>query len=408
MSLSCQMKIFIPPEGFFKPLQRVEGIIKYTIYEEIALKKIIISLKGNGCLSLKGKAKRMFRENYVHLDQIVQEDLRGFALPAGTYEDQFSFVLPKNIPSSILTLQTTTRHEVDCCIQYYIRIKFFRGYWKADKTFKKNIIVKAPLNPRLPMEPVTYRLVKQLGSVISAFSTAVKISATIENSVIRSGDSIKIVYTVENRSYTKLTRIYMKLIEVYSFKPNRPLIKSKNYFDVDNTITIYGFIDSGVTVTNSLTINVPQDKSSLENSALVTRQYYIKIIGELPLPHPNVVLKIPVQIGTDILSNEETQSIEVVNEARSTDQTSNTYYPPPPYWMAMGEIPPGEEDNESPAGEDSEIPGGEEDNEMSSGEDDSDISLSETDNDIVTVVEVNESPAVVENNESSAGVEDAG
>ncbi|XP_061719060.1 uncharacterized protein LOC133526443 [Cydia pomonella] len=331
MGVYCEINLFKPVDGVYTPGSTVSGKIKYCLDKETVFSKIIVSLKGHGWLVLDDDFQKSndqlctYRnsENYVDVENIIYDNVKGEPLPAGSYETEFNYQLPQNIPGSLKYMNKSPQYTVWCNIKYYVRIKFEKSELLSfNKHYKKKITVVSGVTPRLPTEPTVYgeqTSLFQLGSLFSSKKSIVNIKATVANSVLKPGGSVKIDYEVENSTNLTLKAVEIKLIQVDSFT-----VKGKKEArieeDVKETDIKYGAMQSGETKTFSDEITIPAGLASLDHSKIIARDYAVAITAVIPMPHRNLVLEIPIQ---------------VVDRLESSLEASGSA--PPSYWEAMGE-----------------------------------------------------------------------
>lgn len=311
MSINCQIKIYKTVGDVLRPGSILSGQLKYEIDEETVCNKITVSFKGNGHLIVKLKKRgsnlSTYRtnEDYTKIDYIIYRDETGAKLPAGSYETEFHFILPDDIPPSLRYTHNTANHFVHCNIEYYISIKFEKSGIINDITkFKRPVKVIPTVIPKLPTEPTQYS--QQTSNINRQFTrhpNLLKITATIMNSVIIPGDKIRIEYEVNNDTHVNVKSVVAKLIEVYTIK-GREGKEMKIAENVNNTMRVSGFIKMRETKTRTVEVPVPLKLGSLEYSNLVSREYFVNITLELPLKFEDMVLKIPVQIGDEVIGTE--------------------------------------------------------------------------------------------------------
>ncbi|CAH0702212.1 unnamed protein product [Spodoptera exigua] len=318
MSVSCE--IHLNKTGSYHGGEEVSGIIRYVLNEPMATESITVSLKGGGHLKVlrrhrKRNRRYSSREVYVDIDKIMQGHS---SLEAGQHELQFKFKLPEKIPPTFNYKKITTRHRVICNIKYYIHMKIYRpGLIHLTKHFGKEINVVSTLTPKLPMEPAMHEKRSKLFQLCPSNSKTVTMKANILNSVIPIGGRIEIQSEIENDTNIVIKNVEIKLIEVLKVKA-KGHNTLKFYDEITNCESKTDSIQSGSTQAISFNIDVPSDKTSLQHSAMVSKDYAVKITANLPFFHRNVVLKIPVQIG-DLVQKED------LNDGL------------PSYWEAMGE-----------------------------------------------------------------------
>lgn len=328
MGIHCEINLFKTSDGVYKPGSIVSGIIKYAVDEDTIFEKITVSLKGKGHVMIqdlrrtrRDKSPNTYRsdEDYVDMDNVVLNNDKGVPLSIGLYETGFNFKLPYEIPSSLMYHNRNASYRVRCQIFYYVRIKFERaGFMNFDKKFKKELTVISRIKPKLPKEPLIYGEQSKLFQLFKSKNSIVNIKANIGNSVIRPGGKVEIDYELFNDTNLVLSGVETKVIEVYTFKS-----KAEMTSDVENTESKTGPVKSDEKQIERVSIQVPSDKSTLQFARIASRDYFVCITADLPFPHRNVVLKIPLEIGEEIQMTESEQ-----NEPND---------PPPSYWEVMGE-----------------------------------------------------------------------
>ncbi|XP_047992099.1 arrestin domain-containing protein 5-like [Leguminivora glycinivorella] len=330
MGVYCEINLCKPVDGVYTPGSAVSGKIKYCLDKETVFSKIIVSLKGHGWLALDDNFEishdrlHSYRntEDYVDVENIIYENEKGEPLSAGSYETEFNYQLPENIPGSLKYLKNSPEYTVWCNIKYYVCIKFEKPELLSfNKRYKKKITVVSGVTPRLPTEQPVYgeqTSLFQLGSLFSSKKSIVNIKATMANSVVKPGDSVKVDYEVENNTNLTLKGVEIKLVEVDSFT-----VKGKKdpriVEDVKDTDIKYGAMQSGETKTFSDEITIPDGLASIDHSKMIARDYAVAITAVIPMPHHNLVLEIPVQVIDRLDASEASGSA------------------PPSYWEAMGE-----------------------------------------------------------------------
>ncbi|KAL0881177.1 hypothetical protein ABMA27_002289 [Loxostege sticticalis] len=329
MGVHCEINLFKPQDGAFTPGSTVSGIIKYAVDEETVFNKITLSLKGNGLLILSDERRRRrdnrihtYRnsEKYVDIENVLHHSDKSVPVPIGAYEFPFNFTLPQCIPPSLKYYTRNVSYVIRCNIKYYISIKFERpGLFKFAKKMKKEITVVSGIKPRLPMEPTIYGEQKKLFQLFTRKPSIVNIKANIESCVIAPGRTVQLNYEVFNQTNLNLKGVETKLVEIYTFT-TRGQRKIKMSQDVKDTDSKTGAITSGDSSNMDLSINLPSDIGSLEYSNLVSRDYFVHITAEIPFPHINATLKVPLQIG-----DMNDPNLENVDD------------PPPSYWEVMAE-----------------------------------------------------------------------
>ncbi|CAB3243369.1 unnamed protein product [Arctia plantaginis] len=332
MGIFCEISLFKPSDGVYKPGQTVSGVIKYNVDEPMEVDKVIMSLKGIGRIVLTsnpGKHESNFvsEESYVDIDTIIIDEHKEIAV--GLYQIKFNYNLPQILPSTLKFFKYFPGYKVKCSIKYYIRIKFEKpGLFVFNNHFRKTIQVKSEVAPRLSREPVIYGETKNLTHLFSFSDSIVNIKATILNSAVPVGGKFEVHYEVQNNSQVVIKSIIVKLVEAYTFKA-KGYHKVKYEEDIPGTETRTSSIECEDTLNNSIVVTAPSHIFSLSNAKIVARDFMIKIIAQLPLPHRNAVVSIPVQVGI-FEENVDLNSCQQMSECVTYDD------PPPSYWEAMG------------------------------------------------------------------------
>lgn len=335
MGIFCEISLFKPSGESYKPGQAVSGVIKYNVDEPLEVDRVVMSLKGNGRIVLtknpgKHQTNFILEESYVDIDTIIEDKPKEIAV--GLYQVRFNYNLPQILPSSLKFFKRFPGYRVRCSIKYYIRIKFEKpGLFAFNNHFRKAIHVKTEVAPRLLREPVIYGETKHLTHLFSFSDSIVNIKATILNSAVQIGGKFEVVYEVQNKSHVVIKSIIVKLVEAYIFKAKgHPKVKYEE--DIPGTETRTAPIECEDTLNNSIIVTAPEHIYSLSNAKIVSRDFMIKIIAHLPLPHRNAVVSIPVQVG---IFEDNVEQTPVGPQQMSEYATFDD--PPPSYWEAMGQ-----------------------------------------------------------------------
>ncbi|CAH0400818.1 unnamed protein product [Chilo suppressalis] len=336
MGIFCKIGV-VEDKNELTPGSVVSGAIKYAFDKDTVVKRIVISLKGRGHLcitnhsetgSSQSSSSDTMSELYVSIENVILNDISGEHLENGEYDTPFNFLLPENIPGSLKYEETGLSTDIECKIAYFIRIKFeVIGFLKFNKKFEKEINIAHVLKPRLSMEPVTYGARNQFFQPFKIKKSFVNVKACIKCSVLEPGGKVEIAYEVLNDSNKIVEAIETKLVTVYKFYYHHD---EKNYFkpepeEVKNTESKTSAIKSGETLESSFEIEIPFDLHCIGDNKLVSRDYAVAIIAHLPMPHINVRLEIPIQVG----------KTSVVHPVSNIDGSPVEYDSPPSYWEAM-------------------------------------------------------------------------
>lgn len=306
MSVRCQIKVYKTTDDVVRPGSILSGILKYDIEEETVCNKITVSFKGSGYLVAKRKKRennlRTHRkcEQYTKINYIIYRHETGAKIPTGTYQTEFHFIVPESVPPTLKYKKKTLNHLINCNISYYISIQFERsGLKKYIKKFKRPVKVIPIAIPKSPAEPTTYSDQQILKRLLSGRTSILKITATITNSVIRPGEKIRIQYEVNNDTHVDVKSVVTQLIEVYTIKSKKGK-EIRFVEDLNNAMKVAGTIKTLETKIRAIKFTVPLNLGTVKYSNLVSREYFVMMILELPPEYENMVLKIPVEIGHDV------------------------------------------------------------------------------------------------------------
>lgn len=320
MGIFCEINLHKSNDGVFVAGSKVQGVIRYAVDVETTFSQISVSLKGKGVLSIKRKHNDKSKEvthcsseDYLDLKDVVTESDTN-VIPVGSYEIPFTFELPDNIPPSFRHTSSNMQYAVSCNIRYHVRIKFKRpGFWKFAKTYKKEIEVESGIVPRLPLDPIIYGKQKKLSQLFSRKSSTITIKAGVAKSVLGPGDAVELEYDVRNDSNVTVRAVETKIVQVFKFTTKSKTVERS--LDVSHAECKTGSVKGGESQAMRLALDVPPDTRSLDFSGLVSRDYFVQMTVELPFPHFNCVLLMPLQFGQE-------------GRARAA-------CPPPAYWEVM-------------------------------------------------------------------------
>lgn len=329
MGIKCEIHLFKHTDIAYKPGSTVRGVVKYVLSEGTLFNRITVSLKGLGKLELtqmvyNGKTyivnAHHSKESYVDIDEIVLDDTKKVVVEAGVHEIPFTFILPEKVPPTFKFNKNVSGLQVECKIFYYIRAKFEKpGFLNFDKRFKTELKVSSVIDPTLP-SPATYEFEKKPFHVFWKNDRTVKISGTLENSVTHPGGNVQISYEVNNATNLEVKGVKIKLSQETTF------YAGKTFSDPTDAVKLTDWkatpIKSGDTQAMTLIINIPPDVTSVHHTKLFSRDYYICVVAELPMPHRNAVLKLP---------------IEIIENELDDDANTINYDLPPSYSEAMEE-----------------------------------------------------------------------
>ncbi|CAD0200054.1 unnamed protein product [Chrysodeixis includens] len=323
MGIFSEITMAKPSDGTFHSGELVSGLIKYAVDEPTSLEKITISLKGIGYIHVveqvrdKNNSQRSYgnSEVYMDMDEVIQN--KKIVLPVGSYEKAFAFRLPQNIPSTFKFYHRDYNVQIMARIKYYVRIKFDKtGMFSFAKHFRKEIPVLSSITPRLSTEPTILGEQKKLTQPFSCRKSIVYIKANILDSMIPVGGTISFQYEVINDTNVTIKSVISRLMELHKFVISRPML---TYEDIEGTDAKTGALKPGESKSFDVQFSVPSYLVSLDHSKIISRQYQVVVTARMPMPHRDVNLVIPIQIGDAVVREDITE-------------------PPPSYWEAMGEV----------------------------------------------------------------------
>lgn len=340
MEIECEINLHKTSNDVYKPGQPVSGVIRYNINKTTTFTEIIVSLKGKGYVRTMNTYNTAIyydhEETLVDIDNFITEKNKPLTVPFGSQSVQFYFVLPPNLPPSFKYHDLIDMEDVRCKIHYYVRIKFKRaGTFEFTKRFKKVLILESDITPSLPRNPTVYSERKILNQLFSSGQQTVTLKVCIHDSVIIVGGNVNFKCEVENLTKITVKSLKVKLIEKCRFYQSLNGSCVKLSKDVEGTVKATASISQGQTHSFNFELNLPYDKVSIENSKVMSRKYYVKILAVLPLPHKDVVLKIPLQIGC--VNDEELLSDTACGGTLPVHNQPELLDAPPSYWEVMGE-----------------------------------------------------------------------
>lgn len=351
MGVHCEISLFKPMDGIYKPGTIVSGSIKFAVDKVTEFSKITVSLKGFSLLRIEERRSQHSvhhragnqRHTITHVNKevIVDNDTvvksEKFTMNIGSEEMRFHFKLPLNIPPTFKYSKHQGRERIYCKIFYYIRIKFDRpGLFERTKRFKKEMAVESGVLPVLPRGPAICAEKKTLTTIFSSKNHIVNLKAVIQDSVIEIGGKIDFNCEVENLTNINIKALEIRLLEVYTFMKNN-YTKTKVTEYVKHTDSKTSSIKTGEKQTFDFVIDVPSDKVSVEHSQIIFRKYFVEILARLPIPHRNFPLTIPLQIGHILDSEMHLVPTLVASDVNVEAGGASSFEEPPTYWEAMGE-----------------------------------------------------------------------
>lgn len=309
MGVSCVIIVTKPPEGVHKAGETVNGILEYAIDEATKYKNISISLIGKGEFSiLKGTGDN--RRNYYGKEFYIQRTINVLnkrsdeivTLPFGSYSFPFQFHLPCDIPSSY---SNKCGYFEDITgtwkIKYYIKAVFEKpNLLSINTTCESNLIVYGFVNPIAPESPITIGIKKSITRInplqlLSGRHEEIHLKATITNSYLSPGEMIKLNYEVHNDTDVDIRKIITNLIQRTTLTENGTSntiekevkdCRKESHAILNNTATCM-----------EVFLPTKPELYSIQHSKIINVEYLVRITVDLPLPHKNASLEIPIAIG---------------------------------------------------------------------------------------------------------------
>jgi hypothetical protein len=334
MGIYCNIYVVQPPNNTFTPGSSVCGSINYTFDEATKVKRINVSLVGKGKLGVTkttghGQDRKRThygrREEYVNVGSDILLDKEGKEIAVGTYETLFNFKLPENIPSSLKYAKNDTDYDIDCKIVYCVKIKFeFPNLFKFKRSFQSEIKVLSGIAPKCSTGPLIYGERKKLFQIFGKKDSTLILKAWIQNSIIEPNGKVKLNYELVNNTNKTVKGVETKIVEVFNFHTHENS-EIKRYVDIDFTYSMTCSIKGGETFGLPIVIDTPPGLVNLDHSRIMSRGYEVLITVILPMPHTNMVLHIPIQVGDVDVKPFNAEVSSITNES------------PPTYWEAMNE-----------------------------------------------------------------------
>ncbi|CAK1548865.1 unnamed protein product [Leptosia nina] len=342
MGIHCEICLKCPPNNVYTSGSIVAGEIKYAVDETTAFKRITMSLKCIATLRIKKRTRgknqgvSFNKAKYCNIEEVILDSATGNAtVDIGSYTAPFKFQIPQRTPPSVDVFRKQLSHSMKYKVGYYIAMKFEKSnFLSSTKRFKKEIQVMSDIIPTLIRDPMTYGEKKTLFQPFSSTESVINVKSTILSSVVCAGDTVQFEYEVANNSHVTIRSVETKIVEMINSKKRLKHFTFCN--DLEGTDSKTGSIVNGKTQQMIVDIKVPDDCLTIDSCQLAERNYSVSIAVELPMPHTNFELTIPLQIM--LKSNEP-------NSGSSSKQNEQDTDAPPSYWDVMSEDKKTEEDS---------------------------------------------------------------
>ncbi|XP_022814793.1 uncharacterized protein LOC111348417 [Spodoptera litura] len=292
MGVTCQILLNPIENGVYKAGDPVTGTLKYFIDIPTQYSRITMALTGRGkCLwtEYSNRSNSNFNnviyhsnsEDYTNLMMSVNLNKDEFI--SGAFEYPFQFELPINIPP--------TFKDPICTIEYKLTVLFVIG---------NSIIPQREFEVEIPVtsyvvsfssEPLMLKLDKKLSFKIK---NKINVSGEISKTHITPGDSTQLAIEVNNKTGAEIS-IRTELIYCLTYIST---LNRRRYREevVRNTTTKTAVAANGV---SNLICVVPtyQNLCSIQHSKMLMGEYKVRLKIEVPKPHRDASIDIPVVIG---------------------------------------------------------------------------------------------------------------
>lgn len=289
MPVLCEIFLDKTRDGVHRSGEPIRGTLVYSVDKPTKFESIYMSFVGKGKCRWSesdGDDNRYYenKEEYVNQSCNVLHSRSDNKIPAGRYEFPFQFFLPHEIPASF--------KNKTCCIQYKITAEFVKAkFFNATSKFVKEIPVYAYVS-RTSVEPLHFGLHKDLFSLTSNQKVIVK--AVLDKTIAAPGENFTIKLTIDNDSglnviiKTKLYRCFTYISSSKSKKVEKEAVK-----DTASATTI-----KERSVSNLMfTVPVLPSLYSIQHTKIMTGEYKVRVKIDLPFPHFNEEVEVPVAIG---------------------------------------------------------------------------------------------------------------
>lgn len=256
----------------------------------------------------------MYRGKEAHLNNqtVVFGQLEGPSVkyPPGVHKHNISCYLPKNLPGSL----KSKNGEIKYRVRVVLEVPWGRDI-KAEQSFDVETVVDLNATHSNKLR-VQLEEQKTFWSM-NCGGQGADVCASIPRGGFVSGQEIQVSCSIENKSNVRFTGINMRLKSKVKCTSDYPKEKTRETSqklkelkhslegETRNTVTLY---------TGNLT--VPQCPASNHYSHIIKSDYYVKVVFRVAGPHKNVVLRLPVEIGTVPLEGVPQESSTKASESK--------------------------------------------------------------------------------------------
>nr|XP_049696594.1 uncharacterized protein LOC126054553 [Helicoverpa armigera] len=337
MGITSEILLHFPEEGRYLTGKYIRGVVRFQLDKETVFKKISLSLVQRGFCEWYDRVNRDRNERHKRIGNMLQGHESAVpikiyflnkkvddnvTLSAGSYEYPYEMEIPQNIPPSFRSQNGK--------IKYHLVLKFKKpGLLKRTKSIQTEVQIFPQVDPMITDAPTAFALDKNLTKMFASNNQEIRIIGELEKPYLSYYDENKLSLAVTNN--TDLN---------FNIKTE---LRSKVTYTHDHSMGMYGdeevvkevigpIYESPIvpdnSVSNIIKVILPVDPQqyTVRHSAIISREYKLKVTIQMPMPHSNVSVNIPVFVGDRRLAkaNNENRNNEAVEE-------------PPTYWHAMTE-----------------------------------------------------------------------
>ncbi|XP_047019076.1 uncharacterized protein LOC124629628 [Helicoverpa zea] len=336
MGITSEILLHFPEEGRHLTGKYLNGVVRFQLDKETVFKKISLSLVKRGFCewydttntdsndshetdnTLQGHENAVLMKLYF-LNKEVDDNL---TLSAGSYEYPFEMEIPQNIPPSF-------RSEIGK-ITYLLILKFKKpGLLKRTKSFQTEVQILPQVDLSITDAPIAFALDKNLTKMFASHNKEIRIIGDLEKPYLSYYDENKLSLAATNNTDLNFT-IKTELMSKVTYTHDHSM---GMYGDEKVVKEVIGPIYESPVVPDNSVSNIIKDilpvdsqQYTVRHSAIISREYKLKVTIQMPMPHRNVSVNIPVFVGDRRLTKAN-------NENRNNEAAEE----PPTYWHAMSE-----------------------------------------------------------------------
>ena len=271
----------------YKAGDTVKGAVTYTIDKPTKFTSVTVSLTSKElCYWEPITETEIFVDQ--RMDLLHAGHSESVTLLPGTYEEQFCFVLPEEIPSSnknfisfisfFIQVEFVKLNPINVPERFYSEVRVETGIKQAnDEVECQGYEVKKEFNVLTPKKTVTLR-------------------AGILKPHVFAGEDIIVISDVYNLDKIPLVSIKTEIIEFVSYKSSGNNVKLKHEIIKGSEITFLGINRLQTKHTLIQYFSTTPEKFSIHTNML-RKEYGIKVTVSFPFPHEELFLVIPVVIA---------------------------------------------------------------------------------------------------------------